>query len=192
MIYKFNKETLEFTKINLFKIIFIGTFLLLLKTFSLVIIVKHLSKEIILQELTEYETVLLVKKQDEFSKDKLINLLKSYHLKFPHIALAQSIQETGRFSSRIFRESNNLFGMKQAKTRPTTALGTQYDHAYYQNWVKSVEDYILWVTAYTNKINKEEDFYNLLQQVYAGDPEYVNRLKQIIQKENLKELFKNI
>lgn len=52
---------------------------------------------------------------------------------------AQSAHETGNFTSQIFRQNNNLFGMKYAGQ--SLALGTKSGHAYYANIENSIRDY---------------------------------------------------
>jgi len=42
---------------------------------------------------------------------------------------AQAGFETGNFTSVIFKENNNLFGMKLPKVRKTTAIGENRGHA---------------------------------------------------------------
>ena len=51
----------------------------------------------------------------EFSTDKMVYLMKELNIKYPHIVYAQSLIETGHFDSKIFKENNNLFGMKTSK-----------------------------------------------------------------------------
>lgn len=55
--------------------------------------------------------------------------------------VAQSAFETGNYSSPIFHENNNLFGMKEPKQRKTTAIGTNRSHAVYTSISDSVIDY---------------------------------------------------
>lgn len=127
--------------------------------------------------------------EDTFSQEALVEELKRLNVRYPHIILAQSILETGHFSSRIFIENNNLFGMKEAKARSTTALGTQLGHAYYDDWKQSVMDYALFQNAYMNKIRKEKQYLKYLDKNYAEASNYDATLLQIIERENLKELF---
>jgi hypothetical protein len=54
---------------------------------------------------------------------------------------AQSAHETGNFTSKVFEENNNLFGMRQAKVRKNFATGTNRGHATYKNLYDSVRDY---------------------------------------------------
>ena len=138
----------------------------------------------------ETENVLLVECENEFSEEKLIDKLKELNFRFPWIVLAQARRETGHYTSRIFRESNNCFGMKEAKSRINLAQGTQYNHAYYRDWVESVYDYAFYQCRYLGKINTENEYFLYLSSVYAeaGDG-YVNLIKKIINEQKLKEKF---
>lgn len=127
--------------------------------------------------------------EEVFSQQALVEELKRLNVRFPEIILAQSILETGHYTSRIFEENNNLFGMKEAKARSTTALGTQLGHAYYNNWKESVLDYALFQNAYMNKIRKEKQYLKYLDKNYAEAADYDKTILQIIERENLKELF---
>jgi len=129
---------------------------------------------------------------NEFNETNLINYIKSKELKHPHIVFAQAKLETGNFSSTIFKENNNLFGMKyvkdfrQSKTRPTTAIGSKYSHAVYKHWKESVDDYLLWQQMFKKTpIAKEEDYFKLLGKRYAEDKRYVKVLKVIISSDTI-------
>ena len=125
----------------------------------------------------------------EFSTDKMVYLMKELNIKYPHIVYAQSLIETGHFDSKIFKENNNLFGMKQARTRVTTAQGTQYNHAYYDNWRESVYDYAFYQCRYLSGLKNEEEYLAYLGRSYAEDPNYVSKIRGLVKRENLKELF---
>lgn len=131
------------------------------------------------------DTITIHKPYTTFTPENLMAYIFELNIRFPHIVYAQAIQETGFFTSNIFIESNNLFGMKQAKMRPTTALGTQRGHAYYREWKDSVKDYALWQAAYANTIRNEKQYYAYLDKVYAEDPDYVLRLKYIVNSQDL-------
>ena len=137
------------------------------------------------------EEVVVVLEEDSntFSQDALVEELKRLNVRFPHIVLAQAILETGYYESRIYNENNNLFGMKQARARATTALGTQLGHAYYNDWKESVVDYALYQAAYLNKLRTEKKYLSYLDRNYAEAKNYDKALVQIIERENLKELF---
>lgn len=69
---------------------------------------------------------------------------------------AQALHETGIFTSRIFREKNNLFGMKVPKQRKTYATnqGSNDTYSNFDTLKKSVEDLLLWFKMH-NYIPKE-------------------------------------
>lgn len=126
---------------------------------------------------------------EEFSEQDLVAYLKELNVKYPHIVLAQAKLETGNFTSLIFKQNNNLFGMKQAKSRATTCKGTFFNHAIYNSWKDSVLDYALYSSKHLNKVSSEEQYIAYLGEHYAQDPNYSSKLKKIIEKENLKTLF---
>jgi len=61
--------------------------------------------------------------------------------------VAQAGFETGNFTSAIFLENKNLFGMKLPKIRKTTAIGEARGHAVYKSWEDSIKDYWLYSKA---------------------------------------------
>lgn len=140
---------------------------------------------------TLIEEILYVTEPEiQFSEENLRDYLEQLNIKYPHIVYAQAIQETGHFTSDIFKENNNLFGMKIARQRPTTALGTRRNHAYYRNWMDSVKDYALYQAAYLGHIKTEEDYLKFIGNSYAEDENYINRVKYIISNNQLAMLFK--
>lgn len=187
MLYIFNKEKLKYVKVTwkVFWIIVILT--IVISTMSVLIFWGSMHDKP--NVYTEKEVMLIMSKYNEFSADKLKNEIKKRNFKFPHIIYAQAILETGNFKSIVFKENNNLFGMKQAKQRVNIAVETQLNHAYYDNWRESLEDYGYYYCSYLNKIETEEEYFNYLSQSYAESPNYVERLKKIIDSLNLKKEF---
>jgi len=117
--------------------------------------------------------------EDAFEEGKFKEYLQDLNVKFPHIVYAQAVLETGRFSSKIFRNNNNLFGMKEARQRATTNAGTELGHAVYNNWRESVVDYALYQCAFLSKIRTEEAYYAYLRENYAEDPNYIRLVHKI-------------
>lgn len=186
MYYKFNKETLVFerTKITDKVLTTLGIFL------GLVIISAFAPNSTDkINYLSQEEKLIVIREYNEFSEAKLIEKIKQLNFRFPHIILAQSCLETGHYKSTIFYENHNLFGMKEAKLRSNLAIGTNRGHAYYDSWQDSVVDYALFYSTYLSKIKTEGEYFEYLRQNYAEDPTYVQRLKNIINKRNLKEKF---
>lgn len=186
MIYIYDKKLREFRKVNFkkhsSKVMMVSSVFIALLSYSQVNRYKD-------GNFTEKELEVIMMKHNEFSEEKLIEKLKELNFKFPHIVLAQAKLETGNFSSKMFNENNNLFGMKQARSRINLAEGTQYGHAFYETWLESVYDYAFYSSTYLSKIKSERDYFTYLSQSYAEDPNYIPRLKQIIEQQNLKSKF---
>jgi len=188
-IIKVNKDTLEHKKVNLWVF---GS--LLLVVLSVITYMSYQTGRLVnITKLTDFEKEVLIlnfQQKDDFSEQELINMLKDLNVKYPYIVLAQSRIETGRFTSKIFRENHNLFGMKQARVRINTAKGTQYNHAYYETWRESVYDYTFYQARYLGKAKSEEEYFYTLGQSYAEAPKYVQALKTEIKRYKLKDKFK--
>lgn len=106
-----------------------------------------------------------------------------YNIKFPNIVFAQSLIETGHFTSDLLHMENNLFGMKYPTRRETTSSGkSNGGYASYNEWIDSVEDYSLWQQNMIGDKDEitEEEYLKLLGRVYAEDKEYVNKIKWLI------------
>ncbi len=116
----------------------------------------------------------------DFSYELLEEYLNLRNVRNKEIVLAQILLETGHFSSRLFKENNNLFGMKHPHVRPTTSLGTKRGHAYYDTWVDSINDYILWYN-YMTRDKQYTDYLAFLYSLgYAEDPDYIPKLEILI------------
>lgn len=192
MFYLYDKKNLSFEKVSYKKLIFPIIFLSALILMSFKVYINGAREEgynEALNQPIEAATFAIEAEEDAFSQEALVKELKRLNVRFPEIILAQSILETGHFSSRIFRENNNLFGMKQARARSTTAVGTQLNHAYYDSWKESVIDYALFQNAYMNKIRKEKQYLHYLNKNYAEAKNYDKTLLEIIEREKLRELF---
>lgn len=186
MIYTYCKNQLQHKKVNLFK-----TALILLSTIGVFSTVSfYMGTHRGFKKLTPVEKSIVIKRSDTFSKEKLIQMLKDLNIKQPHIVMAQSMTETGHWKSQIFLENHNLFGMKQARRRITTAEGTNRNHAYYTHWRESVYDYAFYQCRYLSSIKNEAEYLQYLGASYAEDPNYVKSLKIMIDKYKLRELFK--
>jgi uncharacterized FlgJ-related protein len=136
---------------------------------------KEKVKVIVIQKEAVKDTV----EHNIISKESLMNCLNDFKVKFPHIVLAQAVLESGHFKSDVFLSHNNLFGMKIAGSRPTTALNSGSGYAKYESWMMSVLDYALFQSAFMRKINTEAEYFKYLAKNYAQDPGYISKLKEI-------------
>jgi hypothetical protein len=60
------------------------------------------------------------------------------------IITAQAMHESGVFTSLVFQENNNPFGMKQPEKRDTLAIGENRGYAVYETVKDSINDLVLW------------------------------------------------
>lgn len=105
-------------------------------------------------------------KSENLTKESVYEELKSQNVAFPEIVLAQSILETGHYTSRICNEYNNLFGLRKGKT-----------YMKFSHWKHSIK-------SYKNCIQykyKGGDYYKFLKNLgYAEDKNYINKIKQLV------------
>lgn len=87
---------------------------------------------------------------------------------------AQAVHETGNFTSEVYRENNNLFGMREPSKRQTKAIGTNKGHAIFQTHYASIVDYFL-RQKYFNIPNSPDTIYmgQTLKSKYATDKNYL-------------------
>jgi uncharacterized FlgJ-related protein len=183
MYYKYNKEILDFEKSTahrklILALVFSVTLSLILGFFA--------SKRTDIRNLTPEEKLIVLRDNNNFSEDRLLEKIKALNFKFPDIVFAQAKLESGNFNSAIFLENHNMFGMREAKLRANLAKGTNRGHAFYDSWEDSVLDYALYYSTYLCRIDTKEEYFDYLQQSYAEDPTYVKRLKTILSKEKNK------
>lgn len=91
---------------------------------------------------------------------------KGFNYQQARFITAQAGHETGNFTSRIFKENNNCFGMKLALVRKTTALKERYGHAVYSDLESCIEDFRLYYQSFK------------YLSVYSSLAEYVKALKK--------------
>ena len=108
--------------------------------------------------------------------DEILAYILDLRIENSYIVYAQAQLESAHFTSDIFMENNNLFGMKVAERRPTTAIGVNRGHAVYKSWRESVIDYALMQAAYYRGLD-EKTYLDKICSVYATDTTYRKRLE---------------
>jgi len=88
----------------------------------------------------------LTMKNDIYKKVYSYLIENGVPVRMSQILVAQAAHETSNFTSRIFIENHNLFGMKLAKIRKTAAIGQRYGHAIFRNIEDSILDIIIYLT----------------------------------------------
>ena len=131
--YCYNSKNLLLEKENVFKHIKRNYVFYILFSILVSLLTLYLSKSLFIPDIPikevvllkdKHEKILIVETQNNFTKDKFITKIKQLNLKYPHIVYAQAMLESGNFTSKIFRENNNMFGMKQARVRINLAKST--------------------------------------------------------------------
>lgn len=102
----------------------------------------------------------------------------------------QARVETGNFTSRIFREYNNLFGMRHPSVRPTTSLGRkpgedELGQAYYSSRFSSIYDYFLRQKYFKISPRNPQYITDTVKSGYAAHPNYKQMWESMNAKPNL-------
>jgi len=116
--------------------------------------------------------------EESFNNEEFLDLLVTLKVEHPEIVYSQAVLETNNFSSNIFVENNNLFGMKHPRLRNSLSLGENRGHARYDNWRDSVIDYLFWQMNYASNMSTDQ-YINKIGRVYAEDPNYLVKVVKI-------------
>jgi uncharacterized FlgJ-related protein len=106
-----------------------------------------------------------------FNPENVQRFISYYNILHENVVYRQSLLETKYFSSEVFKENNNLFGMKHPYQRATTSLGSKNGHASYNNYIESIKDYKIYQDSYYILFLKEAG--------YAEDEYYQHKLKNM-------------
>jgi uncharacterized FlgJ-related protein len=121
--------------------------------------------------------------ENELTYQGLYNEILEQGLEFPDIVFAQAILESGHFKSKVFKENNNLFGMKQPSKRATVSKGKLNGYAVYNFWQESVEDYYLYQEySFRKRKFTRSEYLSRLDRTYASTSGYSKKLLNIIKR----------
>jgi len=102
-----------------------------------------------------------------------------YDIHTPEVVIAQAILETGHYRSEGCKKDNNLFGLYNSKKKEYF----KFDH-----WTESVKAYKDMIQY---RYKDGEDYHMFLDRIgYAEDSLYNNKLKNIIKRYGLSEIYK--
>jgi len=109
------------------------------------------------------------------TKEEVYAALIKYKVKHPEIVLAQSILETGWYDcDNCSLSVNNLFGLWDSKNKR---------YFFYDTWEDSIGGYLRGIQYRYNSENYE-DYYEFLEKIgYASDPNYIVKLKKLVENE---------
>jgi uncharacterized FlgJ-related protein len=151
-----------------------------LKSFFIICLIFLLSSKLTMNN--SYGNVDVQNNEISFEMNVYCEIIKM-NIKFPNIVFTQCLLETGYFTSDLYYNENNLFGMKHPKIRKTTSIGpSKSGYATYNSWIESIEDYSLWQETIINSNLDitEEQYLKLLSKIYSEDKNYINKIKSII------------
>lgn len=135
-----------------------------------------------LSHYNEEEKLMIIKNSDDFSEEKLILFIKELNFRFPELAYAQAVLESGTdFNSNLNIENKNYFGMRLATKRINFQSGEQNTYAYYISWRNSTIDYAMFVATYLSHFKTKDEYYQYIGQRYAEHPEYIQRVRSLEQ-----------
>lgn len=131
-----------------------------------------------------------MKPEQNKDAEKIYSLLLSrqFSTKQARFIVAQAAHETGGFTSDIYKENNNCFGMKLARVRKTTATGENKGHAVYRNIENCIEDFKIYyinfqylpayqdIKAYVEALKKRGYFEDNFNTYYLGCVSWYNKI----------------
>jgi hypothetical protein len=118
-----------------------------------------------------------INKPEEINDSILYAFLKDNNAWYPEILLKQAKLESGNYTSDVYINANNLYGMKKVGKRQTTQLNTTYKgYGCYTNWCESVLDRMLWDVNRFNNIKPTEEEYLEAMSIYAETENYAELL----------------
>lgn len=120
----------------------------------------------------QIEHNIVVSKDTTIIKDYVYNALCRYKVNAANIVLSQAIIESRHFTSKLFKENNNLFGMKHPSRRPTTSLYSYNGYAYYESIDDCILDYLLWQLWGNKHKLSDKEYLSEGLSGYAEDPNY--------------------
>jgi hypothetical protein len=161
------------TRVKIGKILFVF-FIMLIIGFTITAI--YLKQFI--THTTETYTVTTYLPEAPFSDSLLMDYIDNLNPTFPEYVYAQARLESGNYTSNVFIENNNLFGMTTVGNRTTTAIGSNHGFAVYYNWRESVLDYLIYQFLYMGD-KTEDEYLQHLTKYYATDSLYIFKIKNI-------------
>lgn len=116
--------------------------------------------------------------------DSVYTYIFDLRLDHPDVVMAQCIEESGNFTSPLFKKGHNCTGMKVPSRRPTLARGVLNGHARFDSWKACIDDYAIWQSIYARDLDRKA-YLAYLDRVYAEKKGYSERLERIIREREL-------
>jgi len=119
-----------------------------------------------------------INQPEEVNDSILYVFLKDNNAWYPEILLKQAKIESGNYTSNIYMNTNNLYGMKKVGKRQTTQLHNTYNgYGCYTNWCESVLDRMLWDVFYFKNEKPTKEEYLKAMSIYSEDSNYIFKIQ---------------
>lgn len=106
------------------------------------------------------------------NEENFIRVCKYYDVQFPDVVFAQAKLESGHFSSKVFRNNNNMLGLYDS-------INKRFYH--FDHWTQCLRGYKELVQYKYEGIDDVEAYYAWLAELpYASDEQYVNKVKSLM------------
>lgn len=110
-------------------------------------------------------------------KDGLYEAMEYYGILHSDVVYAQAVLESGNFKSELAVKHNNLFGLYNSSKKE------YYKFNHWSESVKAYRDLVQYKFIKKQKQYEQEMYYKFLVNMkYAEDPEYILRLRRIVEK----------
>ena len=91
----------------------------------------------------------------------------------PEIVISQAVLESANFTSNIWKENNNPFGIRMYSVTERKWMFRHFD-----TW----QDAVYYYSEFQNRKYKGGDYFRFLKELpYATDPNYVAKVKKIVE-----------
>ena len=118
-----------------------------------------------------------INQPEQINDSILYVFLKDNNAWYPEILLKQAKIESGNYTSNVYMNTNNLYGMKKVGKRQTTQLNNTYNgYGCYTNWCESVLDRMLWDVFYFKNTKPSKEEYIKAMSIYAEAEDYIKLL----------------
>ena len=113
------------------------------------------------------------------TKENVYLAIRQIGINFPDLVFSQTMLESAELKSKLSVSNNNIFGMRLAKKRPTTAVGERNGYAVYLDWYSCLLDYY----EYQKYVLKERavskaKYLSMLGRRYAEDKHYIAKIRR--------------
>ena len=113
------------------------------------------------------------------TKENVYMAIREIGISFPDLVFSQTMLESAELKSKLSVSNNNIFGMRLAKKRPTTAIGERNGYAVYTSWYACLLDYYEYQRYMLKEhVTTKNRYMALLGRRYAEDKHYIVKLKR--------------